>query len=94
MNTKLHSSKNIMPLAGSVCGLIAGLALAFSSVPGAFAKEPARRGAEAPAEAKTETKTAPRTPDEAVRVGLEYLLKQQQSGVVGFVVVVLSSLVG
>ena len=77
MNTKLHSSKNIMPLAGSVCGLLAGLALALT--PCAFATEPARRTAEAPAEPKTETKTAPRTPDEAVRTGLEYLLKQQQS---------------
>ena len=77
MNTKLHSSKSIAPLAGSVCGLIAGLALALT--PCAFAKEPARRGAEAPPEPKSETKTAPRTLDEAVRVGLEYLLKQQQS---------------
>jgi len=81
MNTKLHSSKNIRPLAGSVCGLLAGLALAFTSAgwaPRAFAKEPARRSAEAQAEPKGETKTAARPPDEAVRVGLEYLLKQQQ----------------
>ncbi len=78
MNTKLPSSKNITPLAGSVCGLLAGLALAFSAVPGTLAKEPAPRAAQAQTEPKGETKNAPRTPDEAVRVGLEYLLKQQQ----------------
>ena len=82
MNIKLHSSKTIMPLTGSVCGLITGLALAFTSAvwtPGAFAKEPAQRTAEAQREPKPETKTAARSPDEALRAGLEYLRKQQQS---------------
>ena len=78
MNIKNHSSKNIIPLAGSVCGLLAGLALAFSFEPSAFAKEPARRAAQERVEQKGETKASPRTADEAVRVGLEYLLKQQQ----------------
>ncbi len=82
MNTKLHSSKKITPLAGSVCGLLAGIALAVSSAgwaPGAFAKEPAGRTAEAQAEKAGETKSAARAPEEAVRVGIEYLLNQQKS---------------
>ena len=81
MNTKLQSSKMIVPLAGSAGGLLAGLVLALSCagfVPGALAKEPVRRAAEAPAEPKGEAKTAARTPEETVRVGLEYLLNQQQ----------------
>ena len=81
MNTKLQSSKMIVPLAGSAGGLLAGLVLALSCasfLPGALAKEPVRRAAAAPAEPKGEAKTAARTPEEAVRVGLEYLLNQQQ----------------
>ena len=83
MNTKLHSSKTITPLAGSINALLAGLALTLTSVawtPGALAKErePARPAADAQAEPKPGPKAAPRKPEEAVRIGLDYLLKQQQ----------------
>ena len=79
MNTKLHSSKIITPLAGSVCSLLGGFALALSSIawtPGALAKD--RAPTKAQAEPKPESKTTARKPDEAVRLGLDYLLKQQQ----------------
>jgi Prenyltransferase and squalene oxidase repeat len=76
MNIKIHSLKIITPLAGSICGILAGLALALT--PDALAKEPARRAAEDQIVSKTTTKMAARTPDEAVKSGLEYLLKQQQ----------------
>ncbi len=81
MNLKLHSSKNTSPLAGSACALIAGLALALTSAvwtPRALAKEPARKSVQAPQEPKAETKIPARSPEDALRVGLEYLLKQQQ----------------
>ena len=86
MNTKLHSSKIITPLAGSICAL---LALTLASViwaPCASAKDRAPAKPVAPSEAtekraappESQTKAPTRTPDEAVRIGLDYLLKQQQ----------------
>ena len=81
MNFKIHSSKNIPPLAGSACALIAGLSLAFTSVawtPCAHAKERARQSVQAPEKPKVESKIPARSPDDALRVGLDYLLKQQQ----------------
>jgi hypothetical protein len=72
----LQSTKSIMPLAGSVCGLIAGLSLAFTPV--AIGKEPVSRVRDVRAENKQEPKAAPRSPDDALHAGLEYLLKQQQ----------------
>lgn len=75
MNTKLHSSKTITSIAGCTLALISA-----AWTPGALAKDskPARSSSEAQAESKTEPKTAARKPDEAVRIGLDYLLKQQQ----------------
>jgi hypothetical protein len=80
MNTKLHPIKNITPLTGSVRGLIAGLVLALTSATltsGALAKDIAARIA-VPAGPQGESKIAPRSPDEALRTGFEYLLKEQQ----------------
>jgi hypothetical protein len=72
----LHFTKSIMPLAGSVCGLVAGLSLAFTPV--AIGKEPVARVRDVRAENKQEPKAVPRSPDDALHAGLEYLLKQQQ----------------
>jgi hypothetical protein len=84
MNTKLHSSNHIsndiMPLAGSVRGLIAGLALALASTalaPGALARDVASRIAAPPASPQAESNIALRSPDDALRMGFDYLLKQQ-----------------
>ena len=73
----IHSSKNIRPLAVSAGALFAGLVLTFAPV--TLAKDPPAKKAAPPADREWETKIEPRSPDAAVRVGFEYLLKQQQS---------------
>ena len=76
MNTKLHSTKTITPLTGSVRVLIAGLVLAVTSA--AFARDVAERVAAPPAAQPTGSRIEIRTPDDALRTGFDYLLKQQQ----------------
>ena len=74
MKTKLHASKLI--LAGSICSLLA-LANLTSLAQTSRALREARPNRSP--DPKTETLAEPRTPDEAVRSGLEYLLSQQHA---------------
>ena len=67
---------------GSIRALAAGLMLtltAISFTPTMFAESQARRIEPANEKAADEAKTALRSPEEAVRAGIEYLLKQQQA---------------
>ena len=73
----LHSSKNIRPLVASAAALLAGIL--FVQTPPAFAKDSARRTATQQLEPTVEKKADPRSPDDALLAGFEYLLKQQQS---------------
>jgi hypothetical protein len=81
MKTKLHSTKLLVPLAGSICGLLAIAALAPVG-PGAnsYADEVRTKRAPKPrAESSAEPKAPARSPDEALAKGLEYLLSQQHA---------------
>src|SRR5688500_1795455 len=91
MKTKPSLHKSFTILAGSVCALLSGAALTLAILPwepAAWGKEPVGRAA-----AKT-TKSIPspksdqsadgtpraaRSPEEATRLGLEYLLHEQQA---------------
>ncbi|MEA3212955.1 MAG: hypothetical protein QOE70_6012 [Chthoniobacter sp.] len=70
----------VTPLAGSVAGLIAALAFVSAGLaPEAQAESKARSASPAKDPPKAEAPAAPRSADESLRVGLEYLIKQQQS---------------
>jgi len=80
MKTKLHSSKLLAPLAGSICGLLALAIVAPLSLTHSYAdKIRAPRTSEAQNETSAEPKGPVRSPDEALAKGLEYLLSQQHS---------------
>jgi hypothetical protein len=70
-----------LPLTGSICALVAGVSLTLAPVltPTALAKDAATREAQTRAEPGPDSTSARRCPDEALRAGLEYLLRQQQS---------------
>ncbi|MDQ3622756.1 MAG: hypothetical protein M3463_09735 [Verrucomicrobiota bacterium] len=81
MNNLSHRSESPVPLKSRIGTLIAGLTFPLVSVsmtPCAFGDIVARRAAVAEAKSDHDAKASPRSPDDALRAGLEYLLKQQQ----------------
>ena len=89
MKTKLHSAKLLAPLTGSICGLLVMAVVTPLGFPSrSHAEKPQ---AAAPASTATRRVAEPRsgnppandpresnrTPDEAVAIGLDYLLRQQ-----------------
>lgn len=82
MKTKPLFTKVVTPLAGSICALLT-IASLLPLSPLAWGAEAKRRSASAvkpgkPAD-QSEAVANPRSPEEAMRTGLDYLLKQQQS---------------
>jgi hypothetical protein len=83
MKTKLYSSKLLLPLAGSICGLlVVTLFTPLASVPPLHAAEPALTRAAKASKASNQQEAEPkgepnRTPEEALASGLKYLLGQQ-----------------
>jgi len=80
MNTPHRSSKLFAPLAGSICGLLVLTTLIpLTGAERSYGKEPApRRGRSAPArETEAEKPKNPRSPEETLKTGFEYLLSQQ-----------------
>ena len=80
MKTVFTYTKSL-PLAGSFSALVVGLGLILIPLlpPGALAKDAASRDAQIRAESTIDSTFARRPPDEALRAGLEYLVKQQQA---------------
>jgi hypothetical protein len=81
MKTKLHSTKLLVPLAGSICGLLAIAALTpLGPTARSYADDVRRsRPAKVQSESSTDPKGPVRSPDETLAKGLEYLLSQQHS---------------
>lgn len=80
MKTPHRSSKLIAPLAGSICGLLVLTTLLPLIHPErGYGKEPApRRGRDVPAQnTEAEKPRNPRSPEETLKIGFEYLLNQQ-----------------
>ena len=80
MKTVFTYTKSL-PLVGSFSALVAGLGLILIPFlpPTALAKDAAPRDAQIRAESAIDSTLARRPPDEALRAGLEYLIKQQQA---------------
>jgi Prenyltransferase and squalene oxidase repeat len=79
MKTTLRSSKLLIPLTGSICGLLVITTLApLVSTPFSYADDiRSRRAGKAQTDSPEEPQTNPRSPDEALAKGIEYLLSQQ-----------------
>ena len=79
MNNTLRSSKLLAPLTGSICGLFVIATLApLATTPRSYADDPhPRRAGKAQVAVPEESPSNPRSPDEALAKGLEYLLSQQ-----------------
>ncbi len=79
MKTKHPFARTILPLTGSIC-LLLTLGQILSPYPAAFAGEKKKGAArqESRETPKPPAPVAPRSPEETLRTGLAYLLKQQQ----------------